>query len=44
MEFLVDPGEEGDGRVFEGVTDCLGFGGLEFVVGHAVFVDMGCAC
>lgn len=36
MELLVDPGEEGDRAIVQGVADCLGFGGLFGEVAAAV--------
>ena len=39
MELFVDPGEERDGGSGYGAADCLGFGGVELVVGEAGGVE-----
>ena len=42
MEFLVDPGEQGDGTVGEAVAERLGFGALDFVVAAAFLPEPVC--
>jgi hypothetical protein len=42
MEFLVDPGEECDWGIGEGVADGLGFCALEEVVAVGFFAEPGC--
>ena len=39
MQFLVDPGEEGDGRVGESEADCRGLGALFHVVPETLVVE-----
>lgn len=39
VEFLIDPGKEGDGAVVETVAEGLRFGGLELVIAAAFFVE-----
>lgn len=41
MEFFVDPGEEGDRAVSQGVADGLRFSALEEVVAEAFFIEPG---
>ena len=44
VEFLVDPGEQGDGAVAEAVTQGLRLGALELVVAASLLEEPLCSC